>query len=561
MADGALPDDAELQAAGQQSQQQFAAQPPAPGSAKGAFDQPQPAPQWGQSLTQDVGNVQNAVTGGVQGALRGAGEQLTAPITGAAGAVGDIASKVKAYITRQGAMPQQQYQQLRDTIEQSGVTDPNDVTAHAIVQGGPAAVQSTAQHFDALRGNTVKALGDGNNDLAASEANRALQYIPDGTKTMVTATKDGFTASVHAPDGSAQNFDLTRDDLNELFSGKNGFFDHMTGKGVNGVIQEIQRAQTHGGGAFGGPPAGTQQTSPGTATESAPDVPQTPAAQGYNPSFPGNKASSPRPSTGNQAPQNAGSPGVATGEANPAVPGIQQAGGGEGLGDQTGNQGVNVTYGARGTQTVFPGGRGSTRIGNAIFPPGTPPDVLFRARQTLNATAPGNIAPDRQKVVQEMHPGDQPAQAREYANMQGNTDKQASAERIANSRGSYALQLAEARAQQMSQHPQADMAGQGRNAVKVLAEIRAMNPGISPTDLDNELRHRGINPTNILKPFAPEEQGTPTGQQPSKVAQPTQQQALPIPPEGKAGLVAGKTYQTPGRGPLKWDGTQFVPER
>ena len=500
---GALPDDKELQTAGQASQNQFAAQPTAPTSEPATAGQQ----TFGGGALPSGTDQSFSAPAGPQVSLPGGAPTQPAPDP----------QKIQQYMQGAGAMPKSYYDNLRMKIEQSGIKDPNEITAHAVAEGGPPALQATRQHFDTARGFAVKAISDGNLQNAADAANQAFQYVPDGTKANVTATKDNFTVSVHTPDGQAQNYNLTPDQMAQVFKGKDGFFDHMVGKGVNGVIDAITKAQTPDSG-FGGPPAGTQQTSQGTAQEATPGVPTTGTAGGYNPSFPGNQAPSPRPSTGNQAPQNAGAPGAAANsQRNPAVPGIQQAGGGEGLGDQTGNQGVNVTYGARGTQTVFPGHKGETRIGNAIFPANTPPDVLYRARQTLPTTVG---TPDQQKMAQEIAPGDRSRQAQWIANQNEQDARRQSSENIARGRGaeaaekrgSYALQVAEARANQMANHPQADMAGQGRNAVKVLSEIRQMNPQITPVDLDNELRHRGINPTNILKPFTPEEQGAPQAQ-------------------------------------------------
>ena len=476
--------------------------------------------------------------------------------------------KIKEYLQGGGAMPKNYYDNLRMQIEQTGIKDPNEITAHAVAQGGPPALQATRQHYDTARAFAVKNIQDGNLDNAADAANKAFQYVPDGTKAMVTASKDGFGVSVHTPDGQAQNYNLTPDQMTQVFKGKDGFFDHMTGKGVNGVIDAITRAQNPEGG-FGGPPAGSQQTSPGTATETTPGIPQTQ-------SYPGNKAPAPTKAGPNQAPVVGGSPGgnpnpertdINATLGQPGGPVTAPAGGGSTLpagakitDPRTGKTtqlppGYTVAKDLEGNQIVLKPGEGYNRETATVYDkPGSQVFGMPNAPQPHNirATTPGGSVeqdidrgpisitrrgvttqtgntdvgtPEQQRMARAIHPSNPEGQAQWIANENQQSQTRGSAENIARirgpetqqvraaganqaaeTRGSYMLRVAEARAQQLANHPQADMAGQGRNAVKVLSEIRQMNPNITPVDLDNELRHRGINPTNILKPFTPEEE-------------------------------------------------------
>ena len=211
-----------------------------------------PGPQWGQSLSQDISNIGGAIGQGAQAATAAMGPEN--PSGEAAGAAGQGAG-ITAYIMHTGAMPNDQYQALRDQIEKSGINDPNDVTAHAIVQGGPPALMAAGHNWDAGRGAVQKAIDDGNYELAATEGNKALTQVPDGTKAFVTLNNktDTFNMTVHTPKGDAQHYKLNPDEYTAIFAGQGGTFDHVAGKGVNGVIDQIIRA-THPEGAFGGPP-------------------------------------------------------------------------------------------------------------------------------------------------------------------------------------------------------------------------------------------------------------------------------------------------------------------
>ena len=514
-------------------------------------------------------------------------------------APGPDPEKIKQYIQGAGAMPKSYYDNLRMQVEQSGITDPNDVTAHAIAQGGPPALQATRQHFDAQRGAAVKAIGDGNNDLAASEANKAFQYVPDGTKANVTATKDNFTISVHTPDGQAQNYNLTPDQMSQVFKGKDGFFDHMVGKGVNGVIDAITKAQNPEGG-FGGPPAGTQQTSQGTATETTPGIPQTPAQQGSNPSFPGNQKPVPGAPNADQAPVVGGNPGggpqrtdIDATLGRPGGPATQQSNLAQGSSvtdpqtgrthqlppgytvatDKEGNQHVlppgkafnqdsRVVYDKPGSQVYgMPGGEQQPHNVTVTTPGGS--DTFDVNRGPIAATTHGarqsantNVGtPEQQRMAQEIHPGSASGQAQYISNQNSEAQKQASAERVARGRGVEArqvsadattqaaqtraaatVQAAQIKAQAVANGTDTRFNGEeGRDAANILKQMMHDNPQAPIGAIIQKMRDGGISDALIRHLVNPQSQA-PQGQgTPGKQAAAQSQ----LPPEAAKSLQAG----------------------
>jgi hypothetical protein len=251
-------------------------QPPAPNA----------APPWGQSLGSDVGKVGSAISGAIpEGGLE--------PNSGAIGPdTGDAMSQkiqgIKDYISGKGAMPKDQFEEMNKAVDPRGTMDQNersmrmlDATANDPAQGA-AVIQALRQHWDVQRGNAAKLLTEGNATMAASEMSKGFQYVPDGTKTMVTPNKDGFTFTTHTMDGQDTTNYMDANQTKQFLTGAHGLFDHVVGQSAGTVLSSLSPPPPSGGGASaeaGGPPKDS------FADTQVGDVPQA-QKKGYPPENP-----------------------------------------------------------------------------------------------------------------------------------------------------------------------------------------------------------------------------------------------------------------------------------
>ena len=499
----------------------------------------------GSAMGQPSG-AENAMTGGPQGG----------------------AQKLQDYITGKGAMPKQQWEAAKQKIDPQGTMDQNDLTVAMINQYGPPAVQSARQHWDAYRGAAAKAIGEGNLQLAASEGSKGLQYVPDGTKTMLSATKDGFMASVHTPDGQNQSYDLNPDEAKQFFTGAHGLFDHVTGEGINGVLDSITRAKNPQG-AFSGPPAGTQTNSKAGGEFGGPPE------GSQESSVPGSKPASEFTA---QGPTQSGKP-----LENEEPPAAEAAKNAKPAGKATWKKNINPDGSDSGTGYWT---RPATYVNPDDREEGTAPgenapiNVNRRGVNRLegNATAPAGTSADDKTLAQQQHPNNPQAQAQSYeqqrtaqaerenkvevAKNSGVARAQAlgqSRENVANIHKQgveYAADKALAAKTYLANNPSAD----GRviqSQVKMLDDFVKANPGATQDQQDQYLIRRGANPRIFnISPRGGQQapqQAAPAAPAPAAAAPTAQVPPAPEPGQREANTV----YQTP-KGPLKWTGTGWV---
>ena len=577
----------------------------------GATPDPQPGTSGTDNQPEQLGNLggipvsPSAIGGGqtVPGEEQ-LGNLGGAPVTPSG--VGDKVRQLQDYISRRGAADQQT---LQGVLQQNG-GDPAlavDQSFKQDPQQGSAILKALAQNWDASRGSAAKAIAEGNLPLAASEGTKAFHNVPDGTNTMLTATKDGFKATVHTVDGQDSTYDLSPDQLNNVFKGGHGFFDHVIGAGTNKVLSAVQLA----GGVKQGA-ANQQNAEAGGPPEGSQDMPQT-GSHGENQiagqQYPGKKAPekiAPEnqlvgpdiSGMGQNAPPQAGPPlkkgaqiyDAQTGKTTQLPPGytvVKDSDGGQHVlrpGEDF-NPSNSLTYVKPSAQIYgMPGGQQGAEVttmtpgGSDKFDISRGPITINRrgAQQTVgNAEPVEGASPQMQKLAQQIHPNNPQAQSQFIAGQLNEAQKQKNEIEIARSRGAEAagvrgqstenaatirgqstenaaniraqggVQQAQIKAQAVADGTDKRFEGeQGRDAANILKQMMHDNPGAPIGDQIKALREGNIS-DQLIRHLVNPSAPTPAPQR-RQLQQPTTQQpaqGAPAAPTAALPAVALKSLQ------------------
>ena len=555
-------------------------QPPAPNA----------APPWGQSLGSDVGKVGSAISGAIpQGGME--------PNSGAIGPdTGDAMSQkmqgIKDYISGKGAMPKDQFEEMNKAVDPRGTMDQNersmrmlDATANDPTQAA-SVIQALRQHWDVQRGNAAKLLTEGNATMAASEMSKGFQYVPDGTKTMVTPNKDGFTFTTHTMDGQDTTNYMDANQTKQFLTGQHGLFDHVVGQGTGTVLSSLSPPPPSGGGASaeaGGPPkdsfADTQvgdvpqaqkkgypPENPATRNTSAPaydpraddpnadfSEPADKAVKPYSPSAAttGGRGST-RTNISGGTPEN--QPGTGGGAAGADTPYSRwhkaQTDRNAALGSNSG--GGDAAPWQRKPTFTNPDNKTDDEINSPIT---VDRGVGVKGRSLEgNATAPSGADADLKSLARQSYPNDAAKQAQFYEQQRSIAQEQkskfdvagntrygaatvAAAGRSADAqtRAGATVQSAMIKAQSIADGTDKRFDGeQGRDAANILKQMMHDNPGSPIGDQITALRKGNINEKLIAHLVNPTPGQTPPQGQGRKLGatpqQPAQQQQYPQPP-------------------------------
>ena len=507
-----------------------------------------------EAMGSPAGSGPNSASANQPETLGNLGGAPVAPST-----VANATQKLQAYITGKGAMDKPTFDKLM--ADSNG--DPATAVATANKQNpasGSAALQSMRQHWDAYRGSAAKALAEGNTELAASEGTKAFSNVPDGTKTMITPGRDGnFTTTVHTVDGQDNTYNLTAEQLGQVFKGAHGLYDHVLGAGTNKILSSAQSQ------------AGVSQAGTPQVSQEGPNGEQQQVGRQY----PGNVAPSAKDVT---ASQNLG-PSKFTGKQTDIGATLGQSGAPvtKGPQDATGEwtdsehvRHVRPLWGlnADGTRDNSPAAgeespinitrAGVTRQeGNAARVPGASDAMTQLARQNH----PNDPRGQSEFITGQLNEGQKQKNALDISRQRG---ADAAAERgdamqgAATTRAQGGIQEALIKAASVANGTNTRFQGeQGRDAANILKQMMHDNPQAPIGDQIAALRKGNIN-DDLIKHLVNPSETAPTAQQAPQRRQqaPAQQSApqeAPVPEQRQAGSV----YNTP-KGPLKWTGTGWI---
>ena len=415
---------------------------------------------------------------------------------------GDPTQRLKAYFSNDGAMPQEQYAASKQQLVQGGM-DPNDATVALINQHGAPALKAARANWDAGRGAAAKAIADGNFSLAAAEANKAFQNVPDGTQAMATAGRDSLKITVHTPNGGTNSYNLNPEEAKQVFVGAHGLFDHVVGQGVAGTLSSVAAAKGPGGGEFGGPPEGTQETSKGTAeTGGAP-------ASSFKEQGPNQEEAPPAA----EAAKNAGKKGLPP--QNPARWKSEQGGIGHFEREPTFTNPDEAPEGSRPgeNEPITINRRGKTQtVGNATPPEGTSATDTQLARQAEPNNPEGQakfLTTQRQQAEERANKLETAKNTRLYGSQAQATARTQAEE----TRAQGGIQQAQIKADAVAQGTDKRFEGeQGRDAANILKQMMHDNPGAPIGDQIKALRAGNISEgliRHLVNPSAPAPQARP----------------------------------------------------
>jgi hypothetical protein len=526
-------------------------QPPAPNA----------QPPWGQSLGSDVGKVGSAISGAIpEGGME--------PNSGAIGSdTGDAMSQkvqgLKDYISGKGAMPKDQFEAMNKAVDPRGTMDQNERSMRMLdaSAGDPtqsaAVVQALRQHWDVQRGNAAKLLTEGNATMAASEMSKGFQYVPDGTKTMVTPNKDGFTFTTHTMDGQDTTNYMDANQTKQFLTGSHGLFDHVVGQGAGTVLSSLSPPAPSGGPSpeAGGPPTDSfADTQVGdVAKKPKPGYPdENPATRDTSTPAYDKRADDPNALYGQNVP---GSKQKATPGNDPAYTEWHKA-----QADRTkalaSNSGGDTAPWQRKPTFTNPDDKTDDEINSPI--------TVVRGSSAKgrslegNATAPSGASDDLKSLARQMHPNDAQKQAEFYEQQRSIAQEQkskfdvagntrygaatvAAAGRSADAqtRAGATVQSAIIKAQSIADGTDKRFEGeQGRDAANILKQMMHDNPGSPIGDQIAALRKGNINEkliAHLVNPTPgqarPQGQGRRLGATPQQPTQQQQQQYPQPPPE------------------------------
>lgn len=520
---------------------------------------PDNTPQWGQSLSQDIGNIGSAIADSGQRGLNNAAGQVRD--VQQASFAKTIAPKIMSYLSGSGAMNGQQWDALNNQVDPQGTMDQNERTMRAIDTAsqqdpslGAAALQHARVNYDLMKANAAKALASGNDTLAAQEATAAHNYLPDGSKTVFAPFKDGFAVSVQDTSGQPNNYVLDKSQMNAFLRGDHSLFDTVSHAGSGAMVQAVAKTggipvQQIGQNAQPSFPPDRQDTDerPVAPDPNARDG----ATPGQLPTFDPKTARAINTDKFAQTGQVSGSNTPTAGETERDRPVWVNNNDGSGTGYWKVPQPTYINPTDRDENTPAPGDE-------------SPINVNRRGANRLegNASAAAGISQDQKNLAREIAPNNPSAQARIFGNTRAQASKEQTARDVANARAQGQVGAAAVRASAPAR-PGSDTAEarNTRNAATIsarqvhdydetfskLQQFFIEKQGMKPEDAQAATQ-KMMDARGLKRPTMPG--GSQQQQQP--------QGAQPIPQNGKAGLIPNTVYKTP-RGNMRWDGNAFFP--